>query len=120
VTLPTSSSQIVKLLRIQPVLRKYPRYLLSVPITVYGSIDSARRYAHGLTLELSQGGVSAVLCGSLQPAAIFQIEISLPRAPVRTLAVVPHSDAGRCGFEFVDSSPDFHDKILACLRDLEH
>jgi hypothetical protein len=102
----------------QHILRKYPRYLLSVPVTVR-EVSGCRAFqAYGLTLDLSQGGVSAVLCGAVHVARTVWLELQLPDGALHTLATVRHASPCRCGFEFLSPSPDFDNGIANCIQRL--
>jgi hypothetical protein len=117
-TMQMPSWQAVKPPPTQHVLRKHPRYLLSVPVLVYESSGTDPAWAHGLTLDLSQGGVSAVLCGSLHVHQSFRLELCLPNRTLSALAIVRYSSPNRCGFEFLSSSPDFDKGVADCIRNL--
>jgi hypothetical protein len=114
----TSSWQAVKPPPKQHVLRKYQRHLLSVPVQLYEISESDAVLAHGLTLDLSQGGVSAVLCGSVRVGATFRLELQLPNGTFGTRAIVRHARPGRCGFEFLYPSTDFDGGIAKCIERL--
>lgn len=43
--------------------RRYPRHFLSAPVSTWRLLSSGPQVTRGLTLEISMGGVSAVLCG---------------------------------------------------------
>jgi hypothetical protein len=112
------SWQAVKPLPTQRVLRKYPRHLLSVPVTVHKISGCRALQAHGLTLDLSHGGVSAVLCGAVRVAQTVWLELQLPNRTLHTLAIVRHASRCRCGFEFLSPGHDFDDGIAKCIQRL--
>ena len=99
--------------------RRHPRFLLSLPMTLTRKGEPDQPVTHGLSLDLSRGGASAVLCG--QPAVGETIRLSLrfEGAPLETLALVRHSGATRCGFEFLDLSNAQRQLIEDRLHDLE-
>ena len=79
------------------VLRKYPRHLLSVPLTVHAISGCHASLAHGLTLDLSQGGVSAVLCGAVHVAQTVWLELQLPKGTLQTVANIRHARPAGAG-----------------------
>jgi len=100
------------------VLRKYPRHLLSVPLTVHAISGCHASLAHGLTLDLSQGGVSAVLCGAVHVEQTVWLELQLPKRTRQTLANIRHARPCRCGFEFRSPGPGFEDGKAQCIQRL--
>jgi hypothetical protein len=114
----TPSWRAVKPPPTQHVLRRHPRHLLSVPVTVHEISGCHVSLAHGLTLDLSQGGVSAVLCGAVHVAQTVWLELNLPNGTLQALAIVRHASVSRCGFEFLSPGPDFDDGIAKCIQRL--
>ena len=43
--------------------RRHQRHFLSSPVSTWGLLNSGPQVTRGLTLEISLGGLSAVLCG---------------------------------------------------------
>jgi len=80
--------------------RRHPRYLLSVPVTVHRFTPWRPVVVHGLSLDISEGGASAVLCGAPAVGEAVLVSLQLPNAPLQSLAIVRHSSATRSGFEF--------------------
>ena len=62
----------------------------------------------GRSVNLGEGGVSAVLAGELLPGEAVGVEIRLPQVadPLRTRALVRHQDKLRSGLEFVGLSAE--------------
>jgi len=118
--MPTSHWHVVKPPPCQRIPRKHPRYLLSVPITLYRVADKTISPTHGLTLNISKGGVAAVLCGSACVGEIFRVQLNLWRGVVSALAVVRHANSFNYGFEFLDPTPELRDRLAECLHDLDH
>ena len=87
------------------VARRHPRFLLSFPLSLTRMGEPSQPVTHGLSLDLSRGGTSALMCG--QPAVGETVRLSLQflGIPVETLAIVRHSDSTHSGFEFLDLSP---------------
>src|SRR5438045_5524294 len=82
--------------------RRHPRYLLSVPITVYRhSAGGPLLTAHGLSIDISRGGVGVVVCGPPEVEETILINVQLLEAAFEVLAIVRHSNNTRSGFEFL-------------------
>jgi TonB family protein len=62
----------------------------------------------GRSLNLSEGGLAAVVAGELRPGDSVGIEMRLPHAPLPLMAkaVVRHQARLRCGLEFVGLSQE--------------
>ena len=114
----TPSWQTVKPPPVQHVLRKHPRHLLSVPVLVFEVSGKGPPLAHGLTLDLSLGGIASVLCGSIEVGQTFQLELYLPNGRFRTLAIVRHVSSCRCGFEFLSPNSVFQAGLTDCIHTL--
>ncbi|HXQ98647.1 MAG TPA: TonB family protein [Candidatus Limnocylindrales bacterium] len=89
--------------RDQTSRRRWLRYrvqaLLDVTVVRSGIPDTLP----GRSVNLGEGGVSAVLAGELLPGEAVGVEIQLPLVadPLRTRALVRHHDKLRLGLEFV-------------------
>jgi TonB family protein len=94
--------------RDQPSRRRWLRYrvqaLLDVKVVRSGIPD----VLPGRSVNLGEGGVSAVLAGELLPGEAVGVEIQLPQVadPLRTRALVRHQDKLRSGLEFVGLSAE--------------
>jgi hypothetical protein len=99
--------------------RRHPRFLLSFPMSLTRMEAPGQPVTHGLSLDLSRGGTSAVMCG--QPAVGEKVRLSLQfqGIPVETLAVVRHSNATHSGFEFLDLSPAHQQQLNESVRAME-
>ena len=80
--------------------RRHRRYLFSVPVQVHLMI-AKNRSSRGMSLEISEGGMSAVLEGELRVGEIAGVEMRLPAGALSALAIVRHKTAGHFGFEFL-------------------
>ncbi|MGA9543085.1 MAG: TonB family protein [Candidatus Sulfotelmatobacter sp.] len=94
--------------RDQPSRRRWLRYrvqaLLDVKVVRSGIPD----ILPGRSVNLGEGGVSAILAGELLPGEAVGVEIQLPRVadPLRARALVRHQDKLRSGLEFVGLSAE--------------
>lgn len=96
--------------------RRYPRHFLSAPVATWGMLNSGPQVTRGLTLEISIGGLSAVLCGSPKLGERVSVRFNLRNIAFETLAIVRHSSPARTGFEFLEPSPEFLSSIENCIQ----
>lgn len=99
--------------------RRWLRYrvqgLLDVTVVRSGVPD----ILPGRSVNLGEGGVSAVLAGELLPGEAVGVEIRLPQAadPLRTRALVRHQDKLRSGLQFVGLSAEQREAIRGLVGD---
>ena len=101
------------------VARRHPRFLLSFPLSLTRMEEPGQPVTHGLSLDLSRGGTSAVMRG--QPAVGETVRLSLQflGVPVETLAVVRHSNSTHSGFEFLNLSPTQQQQLDESVHAME-
>jgi hypothetical protein len=97
--------------------RRYQRHFLSAPLTTWGLLNSGPQLARGLTLEISLGGLSAVLCGPPKRGERVSVRLNLLNVAFETPAIVRHSSSARTGFEFLEPSPEFLSSIENCIQE---
>ena len=92
--------------RDQPSRRLRPRYRVQAPVDVTVLRSGIPDTLPGRSVNLGEGGVSAVVAGELLPGEAVGVEIRLPLVedPLRTRALVRHHDKLRSGMEFVGLS----------------
>ena len=95
--------------------RRYPRHYLSAPVTTWDLLNSGLQVTRGITLEISLGGLSAVLCGPPKRGERVSLRLNLLDVAFETPAIVRHSSPARTGFEFLEPSPEFLTNIEACI-----
>ena len=81
--------------------QRYRRILHSVPLTFHLRTTGKIRAMHGISLDLSEGGVGALLNGNLPVGELVKIDVPIGRHSLSTLAIVRHASARRSGFEFL-------------------
>jgi hypothetical protein len=87
------------------IARRHPRFLLSFPMSLTRMGGPEQAVTHGLSLDLSRSGASAVLCSPPAVGETVHLSLQIQGAPIETLAIVRHSQSTRSGFEFLDLSP---------------
>jgi hypothetical protein len=93
--------------------RRHPRYRFSEPMKVCCS-DGA--YLDGTSVEISQSGMSAMVCGALKPGDVVRLQ---PVTGVITAAVVRHKLGKLYGFEFLELAREQAGKIAERCRKCE-
>jgi len=88
------------------VLRHHPRILFSIPITLHHLCHGGVRSTHGISLDLGEGGLGAIVQGEIDLGETVAIDLQLCDAVVTTVAIVRHTSTVRSGFEFVGLTPE--------------
>ena len=81
--------------------RRHPRYRLETDIRIYPRNSAVVR---GLTVDISESGISAMLRMEVPIGEVVRLEFSLPTGDVDVHALVRQRSAFRYGFQFVESS----------------
>jgi len=100
------------------VERRYLRHYLSTPLTTWFLLNFKPRTSRGLTLEISVGGLSAVLCGPPPFGERVLVRLKLLDVVFETPAIVSYSSSACTGFEFLEPPPDFLGGIEAFTQGL--
>ena len=93
--------------------RRHPRVLLCVPVTLRHLMKGGVRTAHGISLDISEGGVGALVQASLQIGETVAIDVPLPEKTISAVAIVRHISRVSSGFEFVGLSAEERQQILS-------
>lgn len=88
------------------VVRRHPRLLYSIPLTLHHLAAGGVRSSHGISLDISEGGIGALLEGQLGVGETIGIDVPLPDSLLSAAAIVRYSSVVRSGFEFVGLSPE--------------
>jgi len=96
-------------------LQRYPRALYSVPVTVRNLMTGGMRLSRGISLDLSEGGVAAIVPGMLRLGEMVEIEVHVAERTLRAMAIVRHTSGGRSGFEFVGLTPEDRQQIADAI-----
>ena len=100
------------------VRRREPRYVSSIPVTLQRFLRFGPCATRGMCLDISMGGMSALVCGAPRVDETVVIALLLPDAPVEMLATVRHSSEARSGFEFYPLSPIAKQGIQDWIQEL--
>ena len=84
-----------------PAVQRHPRVLYSIPVTLHHLANGGLRSSRGISLDISEGGVGALVEGSFEVGQSVGIDILLPDSLLSAVAIVRHTSGARSGFEFV-------------------
>ena len=82
-------------------VRKYQRTMFCVPLTLHHLMKGGVRASHGISLDIGEGGLGALVQGSLSVGETVTIDLPLAGSMLRTVAIVRYSSDLGSGFEFV-------------------
>ncbi len=86
--------------------RRHKRILFSIPVMLHHLASGGVRSAHGISLDISESGIGALIEGRLQVGDTVGIDLQLPDNPLSAVAIVRHTSSVRSGFEFIGLSPE--------------
>jgi len=81
--------------------RQHTRSLFSVPITVHHLVAGGVRASRGISLDISEGGMGAVVQGDLMVGEAVEIDLPLPGSGLSLVAIVRYNSNIGSGFEFL-------------------
>ena len=94
-------------------VRRHPRTLFSVPLTLHHLMPGGVCAAHGISLDSSAGGGGALVQGGLRVGETVSIDLPLPEGTLKTVAIVRHTSHVSSGFEFVGLTPEERQQIVS-------
>jgi hypothetical protein len=81
--------------------RRHPRALFSVPVTLHHLTPGGVQTSRGITLDISQAGLGAMVQGDLRLGETVEIDLPLSERMLNAVAIVRHTSSMRSGFEFL-------------------
>jgi len=94
--------------------RRYPRRLFSVPVTVRHLCREGVRAIRGVSLDLGEGGLGALVEGVLVGDTVA-LDFQLSDRSLKMVAIVRHAASARCGFEFVGLTAEERKHIVSIV-----
>jgi len=92
-------------------VQRYPRALLSVPVMLRHLGMGGIRSSRGISLDISEGGLGAIVTTGLRVGEMVEIEVRTDGCELKTVAIVRHYSQMRSGFEFVGLTVDERQQI---------
>ena len=99
--------------------RREARYVYSIPLTLRRFLRFGPVATRGVSLDISMGGISALVCGAPRVGETVVIELPLSGTAVETLATVRHSSDAKSGFEFYPLSAIAHRGLHDWIHELK-
>ncbi len=96
-------------------LQRYPRALFSVPARFQYLLPGGIRSSRGTTLDISEGGLGAIVSGELRVGDMVEIDVRIAEATLTIVAIVRHSSKVQSGFEFVGLTPEERQQITSVI-----
>ena len=95
--------------------RAHSRVPFSIPITLRHLCRGGVRSTHGISLDLGEGGLGAIVQAEVYVGETVAIDFQLIDQPVTTVAIVRHTSKARSGFEFVGLTPEERVRITCAM-----
>lgn len=96
---------------LQRPLQRFPRVLFSVPLTLRHLADGGIRASLGVSLDISEGGLGAIVRDGLRVGEMVEIDVQIPNHALSAVAIVRYATSVRSGFEFVGLSTEERHQI---------
>ena len=93
-------------------IQRHPRALFSVPITVRHLMAGGVQTTRGVSLDISESGLGALVQGVLHVGDTVTINLNLPGHVFNAVAIVRHSSTMRSGFEFLGLTKEDRSRIV--------
>jgi len=91
--------------------QRYPRALFSVPVTLRHMEAGGIRSGGGISLDISEGGLGAMMRGGLRAGELVEIDVCIAGCALTAVAIVRYTTGERSGFEFVGLTPEERQQI---------
>ena len=104
--MPVNIHSALELRNANASFRRHPRTLFSVPIMLHHLSRGGVRTTRGISLDLGEGGLGAIVQGEVHVGDTVAIDLPLSEQSLTTVAIVRHTSNVRSGFEFVGLTPE--------------
>jgi c-di-GMP-binding flagellar brake protein YcgR len=95
--------------------RRHHRVLYGAPIRLHCLMPGGVRTCRGIALDISEGGMGALVQNNLMVGEAVEIDLQLPRSSLSAVAIVRHASTGRSGFEFLGLTPEERQQIASVM-----
>ena len=82
-------------------VRRHNRALFTVPIALRHLVTGGVRTSRGVSLDLSESGMGALVQDGLNIGDTVEIDFRLPQRPLSLIGIIRHTTSVRSGLEFV-------------------
>jgi c-di-GMP-binding flagellar brake protein YcgR len=94
--------------------------MFSVPVKLRHLANEGFGAVRGISLDISQGGLGAIVQGNLRIGEAVQIDFALDKRRLTTIGIVRHASNERCGFQFLglkeEERRQIYDSRQYCLN----
>lgn len=97
-------------------VQRYPRSVSSIPFSLRQLLPDGLRETRGITLDISEGGIGALVQGSVNAGETVLINLAMPGGPLNTVAIVRYHNGNRSGFEFLGLTAEERKTIAGVVR----
>jgi c-di-GMP-binding flagellar brake protein YcgR len=95
--------------------RRHRRVLYSAPIRLHCLTPGGVRTSRGISLDISEGGIGALVQNDLMVGGVVEVDLQLPRCSLCAVAIVRHASSVRSGLEFLGLTPEERSQIVAVM-----
>ncbi|MBZ5657388.1 MAG: PilZ domain-containing protein [Acidobacteriia bacterium] len=92
-------------------VQRYPRTPFSVPLTIRHLKPGGIQTTHGISLDISEGGLGALVEGTLHVGETVSVDLLLQQHALHSVAIIRHTSSLRSGFEFVGLTAEERQQI---------
>lgn len=92
-------------------VQRYPRTPFSVPLTIRHLKPGGIQTTHGISLDISEGGLGALVEGGLHVGETVAIDLLLQQHRLHMIAIIRYTSSNRSGFEFVGLTAEERQRI---------
>jgi hypothetical protein len=96
-------------------VRQYPRVPFSAPITLRHLVTGGIQRVRGMSLDISEGGLGAIVQGELVVGDAVEIDFSIAGQSLSAVGIVRHASSLQAGFEFVGLTPEERTQIATTI-----
>jgi hypothetical protein len=82
-------------------VRHYHRGLFTAPIALRYLLPGGIATSRGISLDLGEGGMGALVKGRLSMGVTVEIDFQLQENAMTVIGIIRHTSSVRCGVEFV-------------------
>jgi PilZ domain len=100
--------------------RRCPRTLYSVPMRLRMLMPGGVRMTRGVSLDVGEGGLGALVENNLKVGDVVEMELSLPKQELNAVAIVRYNNSSRCGFEFLGLTAEEHQQLAELVGGKHH
>ncbi len=96
-------------------LRRFPRSIFTAPLTVRHLGAGGVCKLRGITLDVSEGGMGALVQGDLRLGEAVEVDLQLDEHVFNAVAIVRHTSRVRSGFEFLGMTVEERSQITEIM-----